>query len=334
MTKKSRKGAPGKGKATKKNVKTVNGRNDDSATSRSAQATTVETSGLVPMLIAGAVVFAAFLWAYWPTCAGMVHQWETKADYSHGYLVAPLAILILWVRRDLFPGFSGKMGWGGAVLIVLSIAMRALGARMFVDAIDAWSMLLWAAGAVWLFGGWRVFLWAAPAIGFLFFMIPLPFQAETFFSYPLQTVATKASTWTLQCLGQPAIAEGHTIRMGDHAPLEVERACSGLRVFMGTVAMAYAFIVLVRNTWWERLLLLASALPITIVANVTRIVVTGLLSQYVSGEVAGKFTHDMAGYVMLVHAFLLFLLALWFISNMTREMESVSVGDLLRSSST
>ena len=132
-------------------------------------------------------------------------------------------------------------------------------------------------------------------------MVPLPFRVERWLSLPLQGVATNLSCWILQALGQPALAEGHVIVLGNYR-LEVEQACSGLRIFVGILALAFAYVIVVRRAWWEKALLLASAIPIALLANAARIVVTGLLYQYVSGEAAKKFAHDAAGWVMILFA--------------------------------
>ena len=117
-------------------------------------------------------------------------------------------------------------------------------------------------------------------------MIPLPFGIETALSHPLQRIATKLSCFALQVLGQPAFAEGNVILLGDQ-PLEIEQACSGLRLFMSMIAVAYAYAVLVRRTWWERGL--AVCWPWCrwrFSRTLTRITVTGLLFQFTTGQLA------------------------------------------------
>jgi exosortase len=279
--------------------------------------------------VAGLVVLAAFAWAYWPTLVNLVSAWDREPDYSHGYFVLPLALFFLYARRDTFPGLKLGLAWPGLVLIAMSIGVRMFGARYYVDPIDGWSILFWVAGVVWLLGGWRVFWWSAPSIAFLWFMIPLPWRVERWLSLPLQRIATKISCWGLQCLGQPALAEGNTILIEDFH-IEVEQACSGLRIFVGIVALAFAYIILVRRPWWERALLLLSVVPIAIIANSTRIIATALLNQYVSGEAAHTFTHDISGYVMIPFAAGLFALLLWYLSSLVREVEFADIGDVVR----
>lgn len=283
---------------------------------------------LANLVVGGAIMATVFAWAYWPTLGWLESTWDREPDYSHGYLVPPLALLFLWIRRERFPGITFGLEWPGLVLIGLSVVVRLVGARIYLDAADGWSILLWVAGVVWLLGGWRVLYWSLPSIGFLWFMVPLPYRVERWLSLPLQRVATKISCWVLQSFGQPAVGEGNTIHLGDY-PLEVEQACSGLRIFVGIFALAFAYVIVVRRAWWEKALLFVSVIPIALVANSTRIVGTGLLYQ-VSEEAARKFTHDIAGYVMIPFAAGLFALVLWFLGKLIREVHLVDVGAAVR----
>lgn len=286
------------------------------------------SNGLVWLATLAAVI-AAFLFAYWPCLCELVAAWERSPDYSHGYLVAPMAILLLWLRRDSFPGFTGRIHWAGLSMLALSIVVRIAGAALFVTPVDGWSIMVWAAGAAWLLFGPRVLWWSLPAIGFLFFMVPLPFRMETMLSVPLQRIATTVSCWVLMLLGQPAIAEGNVINIGEHT-LFVAEACSGVRIFVGILALTYLYVVLVKRSWWERLILVAAALPVALVANVTRIVVTSLLYQFASGEAARRFSHDWAGFAMIPFAAALFALVVWYIARMFPVTERMDMRTAIR----
>ena len=279
-----------------------------------------------PRVVLGGIALAALtvlVWAYWPTLVELTRVWNSDPDYSHGYFVLPVALFFLWARREQFPGVSqGHMIWPGVLLLGMGAAMRYVAAVYFMEPVDGWSLLFWAAGAVWLAGGWRWLRWALPSIAFLLFMVPLPFRVERMLSLPLQRVAATLSGWTLQILGLPAYVQGNTIQLGEQT-LEVERACSGLTIFIGIAALAFAYVVLVKRSWWEKGLLLAAVLPIALIANSARIVLTGLLYEFVSSEAAQKFSHDLAGYVMLPFAAALFALTLAYLGRLfprTHEM--------------
>jgi exosortase len=289
----------------------------------------VSMSRRIDRIFAAVVVASVFIWAYWTTFGTLVHEWIAIADYSHGFFVVPVALGFLWVKRDRFPGVSNDVSWLGFLPIALGMAVRVVGAHYYWDSLDGWSILLWIAGVVWLFAGLRVLWWSLPSIVFLWFMVPLPFRIERCLSLPLQGIATQLSCWALQAMGQPALAESHVILLGS-TRLEVEQACSGLRIFMGIVALAYAYVVMVRRSWWEKLFLLVSVVPIALISNAVRIVVTGLLYQYLSSEMAKHFSHDIAGWAMIVMAAGMFSAVLWYLNRLVREVEIVDVGALLR----
>jgi exosortase len=278
---------------------------------------------------AGGAILLTFGWAYWPTLVKLVSAWNREPDYSHGFLVLPAAILFLWIRSDRFPGWPGKLAWSALILIAASIVVRMLGARYYVDALDGWSLIIWLAGVVWFFGGGRVLRWSLPSIAFLWFMVPLPFGLEHYLKWPLQRISTEISAWCLQFLGQPAFATGNVIDL-DGQPLLVAEACSGLRIFMGIAAVAFACLILFQRSWWEKLLIVLAILPISLVANSTRVVITGLLYQLVSSDAGQAFSHNVAGYVMILYALALFLLVLWYLGKLFQEVEEVDVGEILR----
>ena len=218
----------------------------------------------------------ATVWSYWPTLTAMVGQWVHQPDYSHGFLVLPLSAFFLWTRRSQLNLAELQPSLYGAALLLVAAALRIAASYFYLGPLDGWTLPIWIAGIVWLVFGGRCLRWSLPAIAFLWFMVPIPFSAETMLSVPLQRVATKLSTETLVFLGQPAVAEGNIIWIGEHR-LGIEEACSGLRILVGIYALAFAFVLFSNWQWWQKILALVAALPIAIIANVARVVVTGLL---------------------------------------------------------
>jgi len=280
------------------------------------------------VLIIGAIC-GSFAYSYYPTLVDAISTWNREPDYSHGFLVVPISLVVLWLNRSTLPAVSPP-AWGvGMLLFVASLCLRFFAVLYFVDAIDGWSIILWLGGVVALLFGSKVLRWAIPAIAFLIFMVPLPYRIERLASAPLQKVATKLSSVTLQILGQPAIAEGNTILLGEHH-LEVERACSGLRLFVSILALACTYLMLVRRAWWEKLILLASVVPIAILANFARIVATGLFFQWTSSDMAHRFSHDFAGWAMIPLAAAMFSCVLWYLGRLLKESHVVPLSEIVR----
>lgn len=282
------------------------------------------------VILGGAALLAVFLWSFWPTWVHLVHKWDSEPDYSHGYLVVPLALFALKLRMDTFPHNALRVCWYGLLIIAFAIALRTAAGLFYIDGVEGWAMVVWIAGACLLLGGWKFFRWSLPAVAFLVFMIPLPFQVERAMRLPLQKIATNVSCWMLQSLGQPALAEGNTILLGEH-PLEVEEACSGLRIFVAIAVLAFAYMMIVRPTWWERIVLVLCIVPIALISNALRIVITGLLLQYISGDWARTFSHDLAGWMMIPLAAAMFFCVLWYLGKLMKEVEVVNMQELLHS---
>jgi exosortase len=127
-----------------------------------------------------------------------------------------------------------------------------------------------------------------------------------------------ASTYLLQTFGLPAVAYGNVIHLSDH-PINVAEACSGLRMLMTSVALTFGLFFLLKRPLWERLIVLASAVPIALIVNVLRITVTGLCYEYFSPEIADKVFHLLAGWLMMPLAIGLLWAEIAILSRLTIE---------------
>jgi len=114
----------------------------------------------------------------------------------------------------------------------------------------------------------------------------------------LQQVATVGSTYLMQLLGLPAVAEGNVIFLSE-STLGVAEACSGIRMLMSFFALTTALCFVIDRSLWEKCLVWLSAPLIAIVANVLRITATGLAYEFGSAKLADLIFHDLAGWLMM-----------------------------------
>lgn len=275
----------------------------------------------VPWL-AIALLTGLLLWSYWPGLLVAAGTWSTP-QYSHGWLV-PLfaAAVVAWRRMPLSPATAAEQLAGLAVLAV-SLAVRLAAARYRIVTIDMYTLVPALLGVVIMAGGVRLLRWAGPPVAFLIFMYPLPDEATRYLLGPLQTIATIASTYLLQTLGFEAFREGNQIVLGD-SRLGVVDACSGLRMLTIFVALAVGWVLVDRVAWWERLAIVASAMPIALAVNVARITATGMMMT-VNEQLAKRVFHDWAGYVMMPLAMALLVAVRRLLAAVVIEDLSVAV---------
>ncbi len=288
-----------------------------------------EAVSLPSLAFAVALLAAVILYAFWPTFQWLESQWRNEPDYSHGYLVMPLAVALLWMRADTFPGFRNRLSYAGIWLLLVGVGMRIVGRIGYMDFMDGWAILPLVAGATWLMCGWPATRWAMPAILFLIMLVPLPYRAESVLSWNLQGIATTISTAMLRLVGLPAIPEGHTIWVGDNQ-LMIEQACSGLRIFVGMITLAFFWAATVRRGWLDRFVIIAMAIPLALLVNATRITVTGILYQWFSTAQSRSIIHDWSGYLMIpVAAGLLWLVKNYW-ESLYRPVQVFVPGERLR----
>jgi exosortase len=255
---------------------------------------------LVSWVIVAPLVGAGLLWSYWPPLVEMAQRWSHDPRYSHGYLVAPFALYLLWIRRRFRPDHAGP-SWPGLVLLAIAGAVRFAGAYAYMSWLEAFAFLISLAGLVALCGGRAALPWAWPSVAFLIFMVPLPYAIETALGSPLQRMATEAGACALEVCGLPAFSSGNTIVIDDFR-IGVVDACNGLGMCYMFLALSVAASVMVDRPPLDRLLLIAGAIPIALVVNVARIVATGLLHVLVGGRAADAVYHDLAGWLMMLLA--------------------------------
>jgi exosortase len=256
-----------------------------------------------------AVCLGCVIWAFLSILTDLWGIWATNPQYSHGYLVPLFAAYVLYARREQLRMDEMQPSLFGALLLIAGAAMRLYAAYYHYTWLDMVSIVPILAGAWWMVGGMTVLRWSYPAILFLAFMIPLPYSVAVQWSQQLQFLATTVSTFFMQMLGLPALAEGNVIHLND-AEIGVVEACSGLRMLVVFFALSTAMVMVIRRGWIEKLILVASAIPIALIANIARITATGILFETTSSDWAHTFFHDLAGWFMMPLALVLLYLEL------------------------
>ncbi len=270
------------------------------------------------LLVAVTALGASLLWAYWPALTQMAHRWWTDPQYSHGYLVPIFAGVLLWLRREHLTKVTYGPRWSGLLLILAGGLISLPGAYLYFDALDGVSLLPCIAGLFVLLGGWAALRWAWPAVAFLVFMLPMPYSVERGLAGTLQRIATLASTYALQTCGFPAMSEGNVILVNEQK-VEVANACSGLAMMMTFFALSTGMALIIRRPLLDRLVIVVSAIPIAVIANVTRITVTAMVREKVSSDWVNEVVHDWAGYFMMAWGLVLLLLELWILGRVLIE---------------
>lgn len=267
----------------------------------------------VPLAVIGLFV-GLLIYSYWPGLLNARATWDNP-QYSHGWIVPICAVaLLFWWRRPVTPvTLSARLA--GLGLLVGAFLLRLVCAYFRIITIDMYTFVPAVAGIVLMAGGWSMFRWAWAPIATLIFMYPLPDEATRYLLGPLQTLATMVSTFALQTMGLDAYREGNRIILGESQVLGVVDACAGLRMLTIFVWLAIMIVLVSDGEWWENLIIAASAIPIALIVNTTRITATGVMYT-IDPELAEKLFHDWAGYFMMPMALALLFALQWLLGRL------------------
>src|SRR6476469_2791080 len=86
-----------------------------------------------------AIALGGIVLLYWHVIYKLVHDWYTDDNYSHGFLIVPLAVYFAWERRQRLidtPQKSSLFGLGVVVGSILVLLAGLLGAELFLTRIS------------------------------------------------------------------------------------------------------------------------------------------------------------------------------------------------------
>lgn len=245
-----------------------------------------------PAILTGVVLVLAF----WPTLRGMYFSWfDEPASMEHGILVIPAAVLMAWSKRARLRETPRRpSGWG--------VALAALGAiQAIVSTLAHWTWVTRMAFLVSLVGfiaalwGVRMVRALAYPLCTLALMVTPPTFLYERLTLDLQLLASRIGERGLEALGYPVLREGNILELVG-IKLSVEEACSGIRSLFSICFLCVVYGYFFATGRILRTLIVASAVPVAVLGNAGRIVLTGVLSQYNRALVEGA-AHQALGYL-------------------------------------
>jgi len=257
--------------------------------------------------LAGAVALSlGFVLLYRHVLVKLISDWWTDDNYSHGFLIIPIAIYLAWERRRAFDQAPNRPSPVGLVVVVASIGVLVagiLGAELFLTRI---SILGTVTGSVLFLFGWQRLRVLAFPLAFLLLMIPLPAIVFNQIAFPLQLLASRVGEAAMTSVDIPVLREGNVLILANTS-LEVAEACSGIRSLVSLLTLGIMFGYFTDRRSWVRVLIALSTIPIAIVANGARVAGTGMAAHRFGPAAAQGFLHEFSGWVVFMVAFVMMM---------------------------
>jgi exosortase len=279
-----------------------------------------------PGLVGAAVCLALFAWMFRDSLAHFFYAWTRDENYSHGFLVPLISLYFANLSAAKGPvplkgGIAPGLALLGAALLIRMITVPLpipfLADLALLLGLAGMSAVLFGAGALRRY--WFAFF-------FLIFMIPLPVALYSRIASPLQLLASQAASLVMNASGVPVLREGNKLTLPGDVEMFVAEACSGMRQLTGFIALTAAVAFLTSRPPWYRILIMISAIPIALTANIARVVLTGYIMHFVNPMYASGPFHTLEGLLMMGFGLLLLNLECWALDGARRLVEPPGVG--------
>lgn len=263
----------------------------------------VSPIGALPLLILG----GSFLVLYFPVLRGLIQDWRTNENFSHGFLIPLISAAMIYSRRSALRETRTRLPFNPGLLIV------AAGLFQYFVGVVASEYFLQRSSMIVLSFGLTLFLFGreltqviAWPIAYLLLMIPLPAVVWNSFAFPMQLFSSMVAENIILFLGIPIFREGNILHLAETS-LEVVDACSGLRSLTTMLAMSCGLAFFAGTSRLRRAMIVLAAIPIALMVNIVRLTGTAVLANRFGAVMAQGFLHDFSGWLVFVAGLVLLL---------------------------
>lgn len=229
-----------------------------------------------------------------PTLLWLYDRWTTSVwQDAHGLLIAPVVGYFAYQELKPFAGRPVSSSAWGFAFLVPALTLHALDAGMHTQLLSAAALILSLPGlSLLLLGVERTRAIAFP-LAFLAFSLPIPLAFTEQIHWQLRQVATAATAAIVPWLGVPVFVEGTTLHLANGV-VQVADACSGFSTLYAAAAVA-CLTAYATPSRWRRALVLLSAVPLAIGANLLRVISLVLLVEWKGPEILDTVLHPLSG---------------------------------------
>ncbi|CAM5366331.1 exosortase A [Rhodanobacter lindaniclasticus] len=280
-------------------------------------------SGWTLAALALGIAALVLLAGYWPTVQSLVWVWDHDGTYQYAFLIPPLS---LWVAFSLrhevranppVPSFCGLLAVAGLVLLWY------VGQLLDINLVQHFALVALIPALVLACWGWRALWVLAFPLGYLVvFAVPWGDGLVG----PLQDITAHFAVRALELTGTPVLMNGREI-VTPAAVWMVADACSGVKFFIACCALGCLYAYLMYQRWRKRLVFVALAAVVPIIANGLRVYFTILIGDTWGLEYATGLDHMIFGWQFFGTVLVALLLGGWFFRDPLVAREQPAAND-------
>ena len=214
-----------------------------------------------PLIAVVLAVLALFAF-YWETVASMAAIWSRSETFTHGYLILPISLFLIWQRRRELVRYTPAPDLRPIVLLPVLGLVWLLAHYASVLVIEQLALVAMIPVVVWAILGWQI-TWALVfPLFFLFFAVPMGEELIP----PLMDFTADFTVSMLQLTGIPVYREGTFFEIPS-GHWSVVEGCSGVRYLIASVTLGCLYAFLTYRSPVRRVVFVILSFGVPIIAN-------------------------------------------------------------------
>jgi exosortase A len=249
---------------------------------------------------------------YLNSTISMVDIWMVNETFTHGFLVFPLSLWLIWKKNDQLNLYQANPEPRVFTLLIPAILCWVIASAVDVQIIQQFSMISVIIISVWIILGWRVLSVVLYPLVFLYFAVPFGQSLIP----PLMNFTADFTVKLVQLSGIPVYQEGlfFTLSTGSWSVVD---ECSGVRYLIASFTLGAIYAYLNYSSLLKRLVFILFSLILPIVGNVIRAYLIVLIGHFSGMTLATGVDHLVYGWVFF--GILIFLL--FYIGSFWRDFD-------------
>jgi exosortase len=237
-------------------------------------------------------------------------------QYTHILLILPVSLALIFMDWKPEPSTGGSVSIGSSLLVasLLMTVLTRFNSLLFqADVQLALNMLAlvawWIGGFIFCFGT-RAFRSALFPLCFLLWIVPIPqFWLDPIIRL-LQEGSVKSAHLLLAATGAPVAEDGTQLTIPG-LTIEVARECSSIRSSLMLVVTSMVLAQMLLRSAWQKTLVIAFAIPLSVAKNGLRIFVLAMLATRVDRSYLTGRLHHQGGIIYFLIALAVIFLLIW-----------------------
>ncbi|HEY7945140.1 MAG TPA: exosortase A [Casimicrobiaceae bacterium] len=264
---------------------------------------------LAPVLAAGLAVLGIVA-LYWPTVASIVAIWIRSETFTHGFVVVPICLWLVWRRREVLAAIPVRPWWPGLAIVCAAGALWLVTSVADVLGVKQFALAFMLQAAIVTVLGTRIARAAFFPLAFLLFAVPF---GEIF----VPTLIEWTANFTVSALrwsGVPVYREANLFIIPSGAWSVVE-ACSGIRYIIASVMVGTIYAAVAYRSTRRRAMFIAASILVPVIANWLRAYMIVMIGHLSNNRLAVGVDHIVYGWVF----FGLVMLLLFWVGSFWQE---------------